>query len=551
MSEYWERLNKRRISRRTALRAGAAAAGLAGLSVAGCGDDGGQTSPTESPAAEQTPQYGGNHVIGLPADPGGLDVQQSVTGYWVSGNFNGYLHSVNLDDQKVYPQMAEHVEHVDEVTYVWTLRRGIRFHNIDPTFGREVTAEDVVFSMERRRDDPSIMNDKQLLRDYTASMEAPDPYTFRLVNTRPYAPALDEIGNPSYAIIPREAIEKWGDLSQHPVGCGAFILEEYAKAERVKVRKNPDFYMEGRPFLDSIDWALIPDVSTLYQAFRTKQHDSCGATLDKLKVEELQNTPGVIVRDSPNYWTRCLLLRVDKPPFTDRRLWQAVDLAVDRQDLIDKMAFGEGRFNGPVSPYLEYWCLPQEEVREFYKTDIAEAKRLMAAAGYEDGLEVDAPVMNTANLTKDAEIVREHLAKIGIRLNIQVRDIAVLLAQHLYAGNFQMLWFYNLPYVEPDRPLCQWFSKGIAGLSFTGYYSEEMDNWIWRERSEFDPEKRREIVLDAQRAMMREHGPQINTYTPRGWAARWDWVHTLREGAGMGLTSRNFLGIDTWMTARH
>ena len=257
------------------------------------------------------------------------------------------------------------------------------------------------------------MNDKQLLRDFTAHFEAADKYTFTLTTTRPYAPALDEIGNPSYSIIPHEAIEKWGDLSQHPVGCGAFVLDAYVKSERLKVVKNAEFYMPGRPFLDSIEWVIMTDEAALFQAFRTKRHDYCGASLDKLKVEELSGIKHVVARKSPNYWNRCLLLRVDREPFDDERLCKAVDLAVDRQDLIDKAAFGEGFFNGPVSPSLEYWSLPQDEVRDFYKVDLTEAKRLVEAAGYGDGIEVDAPVMNVQGLTKDAAIVKEHLAKIG------------------------------------------------------------------------------------------------------------------------------------------
>jgi len=542
----------RRLSRRNALKAGAAGLGAAALALAGCHSNEGDQAVDESatPLATDTPQYGGDEIMGLMADPGGLDVMQSVTGYWCSALMNGYLHSVNTSDQTLEPQMADGVEVVDETTYVWKLKQGVKFHNVDPTWGREVTAADVVFSMQRRRDDPIILNDKQLLRDFTARFEATDNYTFSLTTTRPYSPTLDEFGNPSYPVIPHEAIEKWGDLSQHPVGCGAFILDNYVKSERLKVVKNPEFYIPSRPFLDSIEWVIMTEEASLFQSFRTKRHDFCGAPLDKLKVEELIGMKHVVVKKSPNYWYRSLLLRVDRDPFVDERMRQAVDLAVDRQDLIDKVAFGEGFFSGPVSPSLDYWALPQDEVRDFYKVDLTEAKRLVEAAGYGDGVEVDAPVMNTNALTKDAAIVKEHLAKIGITLNIQPKDIPTLLAQFLYPGNFQILWFYNLPYVEPDRPLCQWFSKGIAGISFTGYNNPAMDEWVWKERSEFDPQKRRQIVLDAQRAMMREHGPQINTYSPQSWVATWDWIRSLTPERGIGLTSRTFLGIDGWMTER-
>jgi ABC-type transport system substrate-binding protein len=110
-----------------------------------------------------------------------------------------------------------------------------------------------------------------------------------------------------------------------------------------------------------------------------------------------------------------------------------------------------------------------------------------------------------------------------------------------------MLWYYNLPYVEPDRPLCNWFSKGIAGISFTGYDNPEMDEWIWKERSEFDHDRRREIVLEAQRAMLKEHGPQINTFTPQTWSAARDRLHYLHPGRGVALSSRGFLGTEVWM----
>lgn len=555
-SPYWRRFSQQRLSRRRALKAGLVGLGGAGIALAGCGGGeeegaGGTPGPegTATPRPYGTPRYGDRLILGLSADPGGLDPHLCVTCYWVAGNIHGFMYSVDIRDQSTQLQMASSYERVDEVTYIWKLRPGIKFHNVDPTFGREVVADDIVYSMTRRRDDPASQNDKQLLRDFTASFEATDKYTFRLVTTRPYAPAYDEIGNPSYAIVPHEAVEKWGDLQHHAVGCGAFILRDFVKAEKVILDRNPDFYMEGLPYTDGRDWIIVTDPSTLLQAFKTKQHDYTTAALDKLKVQDLKKLDGVIVRESDNFWHPTLLLRVDRPPFVDKRMWEAVDLAVDRQDLIDKIAFGEGKFAGPIVADLKYWALPQEELREFYKVDLQKAKQLMEAAGYGDGVTVDVPVENVATMAKYAEVVKEHLAKIGINCNLQLKELGVYLAQHLYQGNFQMTWYINLPYVEPDRPLGNWFSKGAAGFNFAGYNNPEMDEWVWKERSEFDPEKRRQIIHDAQRAMMREHGPQINTTTSQGWVAYWDWVHGPETSAGMG--SWGWLGVDTYLTERH
>ena len=108
-------------------------------------------------------------------------------------------------------QMADKFEQPDHLTYVWTLKPGIKFHNVDPVNGRVVTADDVVYSMTRRRDDPVSQNDKQFLRDFTAGFEAVDSQTYKLTTKQPYRPAIDELGNPSYPIVPHEAVEKFGE----------------------------------------------------------------------------------------------------------------------------------------------------------------------------------------------------------------------------------------------------------------------------------------------------------------------------------------------------
>ncbi|HUU46753.1 MAG TPA: hypothetical protein VM118_13570, partial [Acidobacteriota bacterium] len=122
------------------------------------------------------------------------------------------------------------------------------------------------------------------------------------------------------------------------------------------------------------------------------------------------------------------------------------------------------------------------------------------------------------------------------------------LAQTMYAGNFEMMCYYNLPYEHPDRPLLQWHSKGQAGISFSGYNNPEADEWIRKERSEFDPEKRRQIILDAQRFFISEHGAQISTATDTGYGASWDWVHGVDDNINRGVFL--LLGVHNWLTEK-
>ncbi len=560
---YWRRFQDQRISRRTLLQAGGiATAGVAGAALVGCGGGNGgsgsgisgaaDTAMTPSPD-EGTPQHGGHIVTGTKTVFGGLDPQLCVDCYVPAGFIHGYLYSVDYRDYSFDAQMASSMERPDQLTYIFKLRPGIKFHNVDPVWGREVTADDIVYSYTRRRDEPTSQNDKQLLKNYTASFEATDPYTFKFVTTRPYSPTFDELGNPSYAIVPHEAVEKFGSLMQNSVGCGAYILESFTRGDRARYVRNPDFYMQGLPYIDSREIQIIPDEGTLTQAFETKRHDTFGGSEpNPLKVQRWLKTDGIVVRKYWNYWRRTFLLKVDKPPFNDPRVRTAIDLALDRQDFIDKMWFGEGKFAGPINPDLEPWALPQDEVDAFYKFDPEQAKSLLAAAGYGDGLDVELTVQNTADLSKYAEIAKEHLAKVGINLNLVVQELGVYLAQTLYPGKFEMTCYYNLPYQEPDRPLCQWFSLGQAGFSFSGYNNPAADDWIWKERSEFDTERRVQIIQDAQRFFMQEHGPQISTHIDQGYAAWWQWVHGADSQRKGNRGRQNFagLGVTDWLTER-
>ncbi len=293
--------------------------------------------------------------------------------------------------------------------------------------------------------------------------------------------------------------------------------------------------MKGLPYLDSMEIHIMSDEAALAQAFLTGRHDAyAGTAPNRLKVEQWKTVKGINVRTGPNFWRRTFMLRVDKSPFNDPRVRQALDIAIDRQDLIDKMAFGDARIAGPVVPDLRPWALPQEELDEFYKTDRAQAKQLLSAAGYPDGLDVELKVQSVADLSKLSTVVTGHLAEVGIRCKLELQELGLHLAQTLYPGNFEMTCFYNLPYSEPDRPLCQWFSKGQAGITFSGYNNPEADDWIWKERAEFDPDKRTQIILDAQRFFMKEYGPQISTISDTGYGAYWDWLHGIDANVGRG-----------------
>jgi len=547
-ADYWWRFQKARMSRRALLKAaGMATVGAASAAVVACGAEGEKGAPAARTTLPQgTPQPGGDMKIGVQATDCGLDAMLCATLWWISSSFYSYLVDLNMKDQTVELEMAETYEQPDGLTHVFKLRPGIKFHNVDPVYGREVTGDDVVYSFERHRDDPNVANDPTFLRAYTERFEAVDKYTFRLVTKQPFSPAIYEMSNPTQPIVPHEAVEKFGTLHEHAVGAGPYILEEFVRQERCKMRKNPAYFKPGRPYLDSREWIVIPDLSTLDQAFRTNQTDYNYVAYDKVKIDEIKRMDHVVIEDGTNLWYWTLLLRTDKPPFNDVRVREAVDLSLDRQAMIDKISFGEGKFCGPISPDLEFWTLPQDEVRDFYGVDYEKANQLLAAAGYADGLKLDMIVEGVGNAPAYATVIQDILRKGNIDTNLAIKEYGVWLSQHLLAGDFLMNFFLNLPFYEPDKPLGNWYSKGMVGFNFCGYSDPQFDELMESQRREFDPQKRRQAVLEAQRLAMKSH-VALNTITPRSWSVYRDWVHPLLKGQA-ALSTRGYLAEEVWMS---
>src|SRR6185503_17372687 len=229
-------------------------------------------------------------------------------------------------DHRLLPDIAEKWEYTTPTTLVFTLRKGVRFHKKPPVNGREVTAEDVKFSLERFRA-------KSPLRDRieaVQSIDVVDRYTVRLVLREPFAPLLNHLANPAhFAIVPREMEGK--DLSQPEavIGTGPFVLKSYQRGVRAVYERNPDYQMAGLPYLDTVHLEGVPEQNTRLSMLRAGKLELAhwwgwltpdeGNVLKKTN-PELTVTKHVIV-DMPHIW-----MRTDQPPFNDMRVRRAVSL---------------------------------------------------------------------------------------------------------------------------------------------------------------------------------------------------------------------------------
>jgi peptide/nickel transport system substrate-binding protein len=512
--------------------AGAAGVGAASLALVGCGDDdddaggggdGAATAvPTSAPTkAAETVTRGGTlkrvtwlNVLGI--DP---HIEVSVGLFMVSGVYN-YLHVINSADQKFKSVFAESIEQPSPTEFVFKLKKGVKFQNIAPVNGREVVAEDVKYSKERFRDLPKAQNN-DFYKTIVSKMEAIDNYTFKLTTKQPWAEAMNEMGNWQQAIVPREAVEKFTDLSAQAIGGGPYILKEYVKGERTVLAKNPDYYDKDKPYLDGQTWTTILDQATLLQAYKAGQFDigsgpyeGMGTALNKLDYGDLQKDSKMTNLEMPGLSYGSLGLNASVKPFDDPRVRKALWIGMDRKQFVDKISLGSGSPQGVLSNGLSYWALSETEAKPYIGYDIKTAKELLSAAGYADGFTFDIETSNgVAAYIDHAELIAAELKKLGITANLKVGDLPTFLSEKLFKANFNAVVFTHNPYETPKVPLGFYHKNGLGTFSWWHYDNAGVTAAIDATNAEVNLEKRQALVKTAQKTILEDAAPLINMYT--------------------------------------
>ena len=566
-SNYWQRLAKKRLSRRNLLVAGGTAAlGGATAMVVGCGggDDNGDTpgnGPTHDPNA--SPRPGGNVTFGRLLNVLGIDPHIDLTGFDIDSLVYSYLYSWDpVGETIIFNNLAETLEMPDpeHLEFIFTLNPGFMTHPGDyPGANEEIYSEDVRQSFIRRGTSITAPDkrfpfkiagsaDPKALPD---ALFTPDRYTFNFTMSEPFIPAVQEMANFTWAIVPAKVIEEYGlRLSQKAFGSGPYMLDEFRGNERIVLRKHPNYFHKGRPYLDTITYIVITEGSSLLSAFESGAHDVNGSILTKTEYDEKKDDSRFTVARANTLFYPCIQYKVRKPPFDNPRVLEAIDLALDRNDLINTNNFGEGNFNGPIQWPQRTWALPQEELREFYRTDRDRARELLADAGYADGFSVRMKIPKLTGATFIADIastIKSHLSEVNIEIQIDEIEIGTFIGSVILPGNFDMTFFPNLPYNEPDRPLSFYHSRGVTGTgNWTNYTNPELDKLIDAQAAEFDVPARQKIILDAQRMMIKEHAPQITLTSGFQYAARWAYVHQPFEFGQAPPADVLPFGCDIW-----
>ena len=523
-SEYWQRVSKQRLSRRKALAAGAAGVGAATLALAGCGgDDKEETSNGGGNGGGDTPKTGGTFTQGTIATALSVDPHTEI-GYGLAymPYMYGYLiHDIQYFDKppEVTYDQASSMETPDETTYLFHLKKGIKFHDMPPVNGREMVADDVLYSFDRI----STVGMEPFWKTYVAGKAAPDPYTVELKLTKPYAYVTEEVGNVKAAIVPKEAVEAWGDLKTQGIGTGPFMFKSFSRGASMEVMKNPNYYVQGVPLLDGMAWRTIADDSSLKVAFRAKQMETYAAP-SKIQADEVTGYSNdvILVKDPSLLIAKFNINELSLPELQDVRVREAIEIALDRDAMIAKLCFGEGEYTGPVSSGLSFWSLPQSELRERLKRDVTKAKQLLEAANA-SGLELELKFVSTTH-SDIAAVIKEHLGAAGINVSLIPQEIGTWRNDQA-AGAFQMQAGGGLPYPSEKYPLQFNHTKNWSrAQSPTRQPEPEIDALLDKILETPDINERQVLVMDVTRKLLDRHGTMFYLYAPYSYSCRWNYL---------------------------
>jgi peptide/nickel transport system substrate-binding protein len=538
----WQTIAYARAPRRAVLRAGAL--GTAGLGTAVALACGGGEKPAE-PAAQQAPgaaptaaieavKLGGVYQYVLQNDPPSTDPYKHAS--YVSQLAAGYPYSkllkhktgpgVRPNDFDVTQDLAESWQTPDPLTYTFKLRQGVRFHDIPPVSGRALDAQDIVFSFNRFM---SISVYKGNVAPLIDKVEAPDPGTVVIKLKKPDADFLNILADgltSSIYIFPKEADSY--DTIKTVIGTGAWIFESQQPGIATSWRRNPSYFLKdekGRqlPYLDGVKTLIIPEY-----AQQLAQFQAGNVHLFTPKAPDLKALRQAVPNHQLYQFDLPLTFHIfafrplgpgSTSPFNDERVRRAVSMALDRDGLIATLSnesfyTAEGltiekQWHNVVGAGLTRWWLDPkaalqkgEDWAKWYKYDVAEAKKLLAAAGYAGGFEAE--YHRTVKIYGDtyddaAEAMVPMLNAVGIKTKVLVHDYSSKFFPDIYSkGDFAGLGNILHSFSTPGQTLFAMYHPD-GPFNRNKWDDPRLVEIIKKQSEELDIEKRKSLVYDAQR----------------------------------------------------
>jgi peptide/nickel transport system substrate-binding protein len=442
----------------------------------------------------------------IEAAPTNLDPRIGADGY--SEHIDGLIFSslVGHDEKmKVVPDLAESWDTPDPVTYVFHLRRGVKFHD-----GRPLTSADVKYTFDSILSG-AVKTPKRGSFKLVKSVEARDDATVVFHLTEPYASMLWDLTAPAIGIVPRGA---GAEMSQHPIGTGPFRFVSATTDEEVVLARNDD-YFGGAPKIASLHLRIVPDALVRALELRKGSADTTINSLTPDMVVTLAKERGLVAEQQPGTMMAYLSFNFADPILAKRDVRQALAYATDRATIIKYLLRGQAR---PASSLLppSHWAF-EPNVQQ-YDYDPALAEKLLDAAGYRRGADGVRMHLTLKTSTDEStrllsEAIADQWKRVGVVLDLRPLEFATFYSD-ITRGSFQI---YSLRWVgannDPDIFEYVFSSKKMPpdGANRGHYRNPQLDALLDSARVEMDQEKRKALLSQIQKIVAVDE-PYINLW---------------------------------------
>lgn len=502
-------------------------------------------APVSAEESRACGKYGGVLATHAGEDLVNFDPHQQTTvrtQQRVGGSYNRMFRYSFYEPGKVMPDLVDTYDvSSDGLVYTFKLKSGIKFHCGDLVKGRpgactDLDASDVAWSIDKIRN-----KDFSRRAGYFSAIvktEAVDPLTVKFTLKTPDSGLIAKLAVGWAGIFPSEL--PWDQLKDHVIGTGPFIWKEYVTGAGSTTVKNPAYFRKGYPCMDGIRNFVFKDPTVALANLRAKKLDMNSYMQyiypadAKLLAEK---NPEILVSLPSRLWWHSIAGKMNTKPWSDQRVRQAFNLAIDRYKAVEVLGEGVGSVGGYMPPWTK-WSLQGDELAGYVgKADAAtvaarrdKAKALLAEAGFAPGtLKIKWLTLDTPESILTPQFVQEQLRQIGVEVTLDVADRGTF-TQRRDSGDYELVSTSETAgTMEPSLFYADFYRCG-ASANQSGYCNAEFDKLFDKQVAEPSEDKRVELIHQMERILLTDL-PQVQV--------RW-----IAEGMAWQPWVKNWVDVD-------
>ena len=438
------------------------------------------------------------------ADITSLDphVGKQTVAITVTGNIFDTL--VKYDSEmNIVPNIAESWEVLSDTSVKFNIRKGIKFHD-----GSELTAKDVKYSIERILDHVEV----SYILDFVSDVEIEDDYTVIVNTSEPFGPILAHFAYPAAAIVPMDVVEADPEgFALNPVGSGPYKFVEWKQGEYCKLEAFEDYYA-GKALTQNVVMKVVPEAAQRTIQLETGEID-LSYEVSANDVSKIEGNEELKMYSSQSL--KCTFLTMNYTydgPLKNKDVRHAIELAIDKQGIVDAVLYGSGDVASSVVPPLAFGYNPEIGVSEY---NVEKAKELLAEAGYPDGFEISLWTSDDQTDLEMSQIVKSQLAEIGITVNLDVIEWGTLLSKLGDPDHGIIVDYWTTTTADANYTLYPLYHSTVAATAGNDsfYGEEDVDKLLDAAKVSLDADERMGYYTELAN-IVNEDLPYIPMYYP-------------------------------------